>query len=373
MSTKSFYGIGQGSFYGGGMYGNGQPPVGVIEKTIGPVSIASFNDGLKNKPLKECVVNIEPVQSGSGDPSPDNVRSISGWVGAQIVHHGENLIDFDNGAYTTTLYPYEGSGSYYIKKSSGSYSVVIPCEPNMTYTLSKRSGTQCRAAWTKAAPEPAMECFGMVNENTAEHIDIATGADAAYLIFYFWYNADTCTKEEMLATVWIEYAGVPEFIDVEFPIEAGTVYGGVLDLTIGTLTVTHVMAEIGIDESKLSWELRDGEVKSVKYITPRTVASKGGAIAGIVSDQYATVVSSSSTTDKAIRLLTGAIRIYDNDRFPDEETAFASLAANPVHVVYTLNKPTVYQLTLVQITVLPGMNTIWADTGDITIKYLAKK
>ena len=46
-------------------------------------AIASFNDGA-NAPVVDLTVSIEPVQSGSGDPSPDNVRPISGWTGANI-------------------------------------------------------------------------------------------------------------------------------------------------------------------------------------------------------------------------------------------------------------------------------------------------
>ena len=38
----------------------------------------------RSAPLKELVVDINPVQSGSGDPSPNNVRPISGWTAAQI-------------------------------------------------------------------------------------------------------------------------------------------------------------------------------------------------------------------------------------------------------------------------------------------------
>lgn len=40
--------------------------------------IVSISDALA-APLRSLVANIEPVQSGSGDPSPDNVRPISGW------------------------------------------------------------------------------------------------------------------------------------------------------------------------------------------------------------------------------------------------------------------------------------------------------
>ena len=58
----------------------------VLCKAIGNVSgsIASFPDG-DGTPLRSLMVNIEPVQSGSGDPSPENVRPISGWTGANIV------------------------------------------------------------------------------------------------------------------------------------------------------------------------------------------------------------------------------------------------------------------------------------------------
>lgn len=42
-------------------------------------SIITITDGAENTPLKSAVVSIEPVQSGSGDPSPTNIRPISGW------------------------------------------------------------------------------------------------------------------------------------------------------------------------------------------------------------------------------------------------------------------------------------------------------
>ena len=47
-------------------------------------SIASFPDGAEGLPVKSLVVNIEPVQAGTGDPSPDNVRPITGWTGANV-------------------------------------------------------------------------------------------------------------------------------------------------------------------------------------------------------------------------------------------------------------------------------------------------
>lgn len=35
------------------------------------------------KPLKNLIIDLKPIQTGSGDPSPDNVRPISGRTGAE--------------------------------------------------------------------------------------------------------------------------------------------------------------------------------------------------------------------------------------------------------------------------------------------------
>ena len=48
-----------------------------------------FQNG-QELPLLKCIANIEPVQSGSGTPSPDNVRTISGSTSVTVtVSDGE--------------------------------------------------------------------------------------------------------------------------------------------------------------------------------------------------------------------------------------------------------------------------------------------
>lgn len=47
-------------------------------------AIASFSDGAA-LPLNKLKVSIDPVQSGSGNPSPTNIRPISGWTEAKVV------------------------------------------------------------------------------------------------------------------------------------------------------------------------------------------------------------------------------------------------------------------------------------------------
>lgn len=55
-------------------------------------AIANFPDGSDGYPVVELIANIEPKQSGSGDPSPSNVRPISGSSSVVISVADENNI-----------------------------------------------------------------------------------------------------------------------------------------------------------------------------------------------------------------------------------------------------------------------------------------
>lgn len=54
--------------------------------------IANFPDGSNNYPVVELIADINPKQSGSGDPSPSNVRPISGSSSVVISVADENNI-----------------------------------------------------------------------------------------------------------------------------------------------------------------------------------------------------------------------------------------------------------------------------------------
>ena len=55
-------------------------------------AVCSFSDGADNLPVKDLTVSIDPVQSGTGDPSPTNVRPISGWTGCGIQQGSKTLL-----------------------------------------------------------------------------------------------------------------------------------------------------------------------------------------------------------------------------------------------------------------------------------------
>ena len=45
------------------------------------------------RPLKSLLIPFTPTQSGTGDPSPDNVRPIVGWTGLTVNHSGADTSD----------------------------------------------------------------------------------------------------------------------------------------------------------------------------------------------------------------------------------------------------------------------------------------
>ncbi|MDO4989292.1 MAG: hypothetical protein Q4E45_02190, partial [Eubacteriales bacterium] len=73
-------------------------------------SVASIPDGADGLPLVSLVVQINPVQSGSGDPSPVNKRVISGWTGCDISHSGA---DTSNPDTITETWQAEAGTVYY--------------------------------------------------------------------------------------------------------------------------------------------------------------------------------------------------------------------------------------------------------------------
>lgn len=102
-------------------------------------SIASFTDGADNIPLKSCIVHVEPVQAGSGDPSPDNVRPITGWTGCEVQRTGKNLLPFPFDTASGTSF----GGLTVTYTDDGVITVKGTKTSSGTWTL-KKNETSCR-------------------------------------------------------------------------------------------------------------------------------------------------------------------------------------------------------------------------------------
>jgi hypothetical protein len=294
----------------------------------GPV--ASFEDGANNVPLKSLVVGIEPVQSGEGDPSPTNVRPISGWTGCNISRVGRNLfgglefaqkigeianlpsysIDTNNKTFTFRYVQPKDDRTIFKLKTPTQITAIITYKNNgnnqsiiFRYTdgdftklpLNNTNGNKTTLVYTNN-----------VNK-LVDNVALSHYTDASTTVYY-----DESGFFDGVATAsdFIPYAG--NLYHITFPTEAGTVYGGTFDVLSGVLTVTK-----GFIQSY------NGEALPSPWISDRDVYAQGATPT------------------------TGA------------------------EVCYTLAEPITYQLTPTEVKSLLGQNNIFADTGDTAVTYRA--
>ncbi len=95
-------------------------------------AVATFTDGT-DLPLKSLIVDIDPVQSGTGDPSPSNVRPISGWDAVKVTKCGKNLLN-DVTPIVVNAYVSNQNGRPILRSSGENRTVIVQMKPNTTYT-----------------------------------------------------------------------------------------------------------------------------------------------------------------------------------------------------------------------------------------------
>ena len=94
-----------------------------FEATGNPIILPEY------KSLVKLKTTFSPKQTGTGDPSPENVRNITGWDEVKMTRCGKNL--FGGGEENLWVGP---TGEQTVK---GSYSsLLIPCKEGDVFTLS---------------------------------------------------------------------------------------------------------------------------------------------------------------------------------------------------------------------------------------------
>lgn len=267
-------------------------------------AIVSFEDGADGMPIKALTVNIEPAQSGSGDPSPTNVRPISGWTGCNVTRTGKNLLDIN----AVTSGAVDHNTGEVVPNTSNKVTPLIKCEPSTTYVVSGFERA-IRPKYYKST----IEYIGEAASTTLS--TFTTPADCHFMriqgINIAWSGAVNPQLElGSTATDYEPYQS--ETYHITFPAEAGTVYGGTLDVTAGVLTV---------DRANIA--SYSGETLPGKWISDRDVYAAG------------------------------------------------TIPTTGAQVVCELATPIEITLTPTQIDTLLGTNNIWADCGPVSVDYPA--
>lgn len=333
----------------------------------GSGSIVTIDNADGDIGFKSLVADIEPIQSGSGTPSPTNVRPISGWDKVKVAKTGKNLLDsslcVERTAYgTTTTVNIDGSISL-VGTTTGvnrwwspNDSLSIPLKAG-TYTASPNNmGISTTTAGIKTGTFTLTEDTVI---NNARFV-LANGQTYNEVIYPQLEAGSSATAYEPFGDTYTTALG-------------RTVYKGTLDVVSGLLTVTHLAVDMGT----LSWTAMAGQGGSIYYMRTTDLAStiyrvsSSDVVADLYSDAYvakknntiyAGVVGVASTAS-------GYVTVYD-DRYNTASSASAfKTAVTGQTLVYPLATPQTYQLTPEEVDLLLGTNNIWADSGDITVQY----
>lgn len=334
-----------------------------------PTDIASFTDGT-DLPMLKLEVGIEAVQSGSGDPSPENVRPISGWDSVSCVTDG-SCVDTLTPLYNVTYY------SLYFSKAT------VQAEPNMDYYVNSNSPNALIQSQTLettfiVCPEedtPTTVDFGVVN---GEELHIKTKSSGVIAIYYRIRKGSsgiiqlTTPQDFKDGTYYLQITKTStnnQRLGATYTIQLGdTYYGGKLDVTSGVLTVDRASIDLG----DLSWGSYSSDTTEHSFVVNvpayiKDVVSTND-IADLLTEIYGVTnfqnVTLWQAKNEKICQVNSPQRFIIRDENYNDATAFQSSVTGK-KMIYELKTPLVVQLTPTQVKSLLKDNNIWADSGQI--------
>ena len=337
-------------------------------------AIASFPDGADSYPLKECVVSIEAVQSGSGDPSPDNIRPITGWSEAKVTRAGKNLYSRELSEYNVPVFSTNGTSQAYPDVTV----YWLKVKPDTAYTVSGTtpSGQVFYIRWINCDENKGfISRPGGTYTSPALPLSFTTPSNCEWVqIAINQYNVGYLSKNDWLvqveegstATDYEPYNGQTVTIDLD-----GTRYGCTLDVRRGKLRVNRAMVDLGT----LNWSYySDATTSFFSAQGPSSIkpVPSNTDRANMICSQYSVRAlwnDGFSTSDNVIAQASPSnLRVRDSAY---TDAAAFKTAMNGVQLVYELATPIEVDLTPTEITTLLGTNNVWADCGDIEVEYCA--
>ena len=254
-------------------------------------NITSFPDG-GSYPVEALTVGIEPVQSGTGDPSPDNVRPISGWSAVNAYATGKNMYNES----TDTPDYYIAENGTITADNTMQYSNLISVVSGVQYTFSficadgtttarvhgyDESGTWVQQLGDKTA--------SLVGGSYSISFTIPTGV--SYLRISRSKTRVTYAQLELgsTATAYTSYQGTTYPITIPTP--PGTVYGGYISVGAdgsAELVVTMVSAVM----ASLNWTYQSSEV----YFAANPVGMLSAASINMLCESYKPMGRGSAAT-----------------------------------------------------------------------------
>ena len=340
-------------------------------------SIANFPDGANNIPVEACIANIIPAQSGSGTPTPDNIRTISGLTETNILKQGANLIKTKYAGRTSNgvTYTVNVNGSILCENTATANSFSTASISDNTYRCFVRAGTYTLSGGLNA--NIALYLGGQYIDGTNIPGYSSTASEGTAKTFTLtqdaWIypivkvNSGTATNVTIYPMLVYGSTGAAfeEYKEESFEIAFGdTIYCGTLNATTGVLTATHAFLTKAVADMNNSEDFPGWTASGAKAIIGPGVNTAIYTPTGYFSFGTTIAVNTNGAND-LIYLPKSA---YNNMTQSQWMTSYPDLICQ---MVIPLATPLIIPLTSTAINTYYGVNNFSADTGDISVSYRA--
>ena len=323
-----------------------------FETTGNPVAVSPF----AYSPLG-IEINFTPKQSGTGDPSPQNVRPITGYDSLAVNVRGKNLWNFTlSSSKDSWIIPFLPQGSYVLSVlNTGNWWTE---NPNGTeWFLRDSEDSQTLANVIFQSPEVGERCFATfdVPYNGSFRLNAYVESVTDYVEENQLEAGSTPTPYEPYQPGTTATLTLPE-----------TIYGGTVDAVTGVGEKAWECIEFDGTEKYIGSSTSDGF--QISYLLT-AIANIDEREASVCSHfKYAVDKAGCFWVDSSgtfVRFLPNEISSVESWK---SYLAAQASAGTPVQVAYKLATPSAFTSDGYKtIQPLEGVNTIYSDTDSVTV------
>jgi predicted phage tail component-like protein len=355
-------------------------PIDISEQTISG-DLVTIENPEEMGVVDSLEVSLSPIQAGSGDPSPTNVRPISGRTSVETTRTGKNLLPYPyaqgvvtdhgitftpNSDGTITMNGTATASAYYrisddrhgthnlFKLPNGNYKLTDGLSaPSNRYNIFMTAVKGTTVVQSDIALSNSRQNFSISDSLDYTHFRIGIVVQSGQVM-------DNVVFKPMIRLASDSDDTYEPYQGNTYTTALGrTVYGGTLDVVSGVLTVDRALLSA-------KWSAFTAKTTLGEYIRGRYDFSN---IAWTKNMQAISNVSPVRTSGWN----TDTLQLYLDTSITASTRVWAYLPVNTdgdtdVQVCIYLATPQTYQLTPQQIDLLLGTNHLWSD-GEISVVW----
>lgn len=323
--------------------------------------------------------SFEPSQSGSGDPSPSNVRQPVSRTGATVTRCGKNMLNLPDGTRTASGITATAADGVITLNGTATASYAFSWNgiitlPAGTYTLSANNpvnnSNNNALLQLYADTSHYYTCFDNRAYSTAAVVPTSTltyNLRVRVQSGFVYSNFVIKPQLEVGAssTDFEQYTGGDFSADWS---GSGAVYSGTANVTAGTLAATHGVYTFTGGETVYTDTLGGAQ----RFYTDELLSGAADAGSGVCSC-FSVGSAPVDSNDVNNQICAGNNRLYWRcDDYSDAAAMKAFFAAqytsgSPIRVVYELSGAAEYSFSAAAITSLGGTNTLFFCDGTVDV------